>query len=373
MRIEKGHVAGNEINGQTTARDLGLGRMMSTKKDYIGRVMAQRPALLDAGPADASSASSRSTATRACAPARISCREGAQPTAAQRPGLHDLGRLLADARPLDRARPAGARARAHRRARARLSIPCATATWRSRSCDPVLLRSRRGAPAWLTDRKPLRFRAGRRRHRPAAMAAARASRRDRRRGAGSAGLATVMARKGRRSALDAAARVRLRRRAARSRRAASEARRHRLHLVRARISGWPTGIAAPAEGMEALLARPFAGLAADRRPEPRAHAAAHHRARALRDALAKGAAIDLHPRAFKSRACGRHRRRPHRRAPLADRRPRRPTNSPSPRSFALSFWHWLEASAAEFGLEYAGAEPAGPPGRSELPGARLAR
>jgi sarcosine oxidase subunit alpha len=45
MRIEKGHVAGNEINGQTTARDLGLGRMMSTKKDYIGRAMADRPAL----------------------------------------------------------------------------------------------------------------------------------------------------------------------------------------------------------------------------------------------------------------------------------------------------------------------------------------
>ena len=32
MRIEKGHVAGNEINGQTTARDLGLGRMMSTQE-----------------------------------------------------------------------------------------------------------------------------------------------------------------------------------------------------------------------------------------------------------------------------------------------------------------------------------------------------
>jgi len=47
MRIEKGHVAGNELNGQTTARDLGLERMMSKKKDYIGRVMAQRPALLD--------------------------------------------------------------------------------------------------------------------------------------------------------------------------------------------------------------------------------------------------------------------------------------------------------------------------------------
>jgi methylglutamate dehydrogenase subunit C len=47
MRIEKGHVAGQEMNGHTTARDLGLSRMMSAKKDYIGRVMAQRPALLD--------------------------------------------------------------------------------------------------------------------------------------------------------------------------------------------------------------------------------------------------------------------------------------------------------------------------------------
>ncbi len=48
MRIEKGHVAGNEIDGRTTARDLGLGRMMSQKKDYVGRVLAERPALLDA-------------------------------------------------------------------------------------------------------------------------------------------------------------------------------------------------------------------------------------------------------------------------------------------------------------------------------------
>jgi sarcosine oxidase subunit alpha len=47
LRIEKGHAAGAELNGQTVARDLGLGRMMSTKKDFIGRVMAQRPALVD--------------------------------------------------------------------------------------------------------------------------------------------------------------------------------------------------------------------------------------------------------------------------------------------------------------------------------------
>jgi heterotetrameric sarcosine oxidase alpha subunit len=47
MRIEKGHVSGNEIDGRTTADDLGLGRMMSAKKDFIGRVMAARPALRD--------------------------------------------------------------------------------------------------------------------------------------------------------------------------------------------------------------------------------------------------------------------------------------------------------------------------------------
>jgi sarcosine oxidase subunit alpha len=47
MRIEKGHVAGNELSGQTTARDLGLGKMMSGKKDYIGRLMAQRAALTE--------------------------------------------------------------------------------------------------------------------------------------------------------------------------------------------------------------------------------------------------------------------------------------------------------------------------------------
>lgn len=47
MRIEKGHIAGNEINGTTTAADLGLGRMASSKKDFLGRVLANRPGLLD--------------------------------------------------------------------------------------------------------------------------------------------------------------------------------------------------------------------------------------------------------------------------------------------------------------------------------------
>ena len=47
LRIEKGHPAGNELNGQTTAADLGLGRMMSRRKDFIGRAMSARPGLID--------------------------------------------------------------------------------------------------------------------------------------------------------------------------------------------------------------------------------------------------------------------------------------------------------------------------------------
>ncbi|HSM40290.1 MAG TPA: sarcosine oxidase subunit alpha family protein [Afifellaceae bacterium] len=45
MRIEKGHATGAELNGQTTARDLGLGRMVSGKKDCIGKVLSERPGL----------------------------------------------------------------------------------------------------------------------------------------------------------------------------------------------------------------------------------------------------------------------------------------------------------------------------------------
>ncbi len=48
MRIEKGHPAGPELNGQTTAHDLGMGRMVSKKKDFIGRFMGERPALNEA-------------------------------------------------------------------------------------------------------------------------------------------------------------------------------------------------------------------------------------------------------------------------------------------------------------------------------------
>jgi heterotetrameric sarcosine oxidase alpha subunit len=47
LRIEKGHVAGGELDGRTTPADLGLGRMVSSKKEFVGRHMLRRSALAD--------------------------------------------------------------------------------------------------------------------------------------------------------------------------------------------------------------------------------------------------------------------------------------------------------------------------------------
>ena len=49
MRLEKGHVAGAELGGQTTPDDLGLGRMVSAKKDCVGKRSLGLPALAAAG------------------------------------------------------------------------------------------------------------------------------------------------------------------------------------------------------------------------------------------------------------------------------------------------------------------------------------
>ena len=47
LRIEKGHVVGGEINGRTTAGDLGFGGMLSKAKDFIGKRSLTRPGLDD--------------------------------------------------------------------------------------------------------------------------------------------------------------------------------------------------------------------------------------------------------------------------------------------------------------------------------------
>jgi len=47
LRIEKGFITHAEIHGRTTAFDIGMGRMVSDKKDCIGKTLSQRPGLLD--------------------------------------------------------------------------------------------------------------------------------------------------------------------------------------------------------------------------------------------------------------------------------------------------------------------------------------
>ncbi|KLN61733.1 hypothetical protein WH96_05355 [Kiloniella spongiae] len=46
LRIEKGHVAGPELDGRTTLRDIGLDGMASSKKPFIGSVLRNRAHLL---------------------------------------------------------------------------------------------------------------------------------------------------------------------------------------------------------------------------------------------------------------------------------------------------------------------------------------
>jgi methylglutamate dehydrogenase subunit C len=47
LRIEKGHPAGHELGGFTTAADLGLRRLVKKTGDFVGRILVGRPALID--------------------------------------------------------------------------------------------------------------------------------------------------------------------------------------------------------------------------------------------------------------------------------------------------------------------------------------
>ena len=46
LRIEKGFITHAEIHGRTTAFDIGMGRMISAKKDCMGKTLAARPGLV---------------------------------------------------------------------------------------------------------------------------------------------------------------------------------------------------------------------------------------------------------------------------------------------------------------------------------------
>jgi methylglutamate dehydrogenase subunit D len=163
------------------------------------------------------------------------------------------------------------------------------------------------------------------------------------------GLATVTARKGRRGALVDVAR------AAFGVELPSEPRCVTAREMAFIWSGPDQWLAcrypAPARGMEAVLAEPFAGLASI---VEQSHGRTLLRVAGprVRDALAKGLAIDLHPREFKTGYAavtgvahiGVH---------LWQTDDGPTYELAVPRGLALSFWHWLEASSAEYGLELA--------------------
>ena len=74
LRIEKGHVGGAEINGQTTARDLGLAGMVTADKDCIGKVLARASGAARPGAADRRRGEAASIQRSRSPPARISFR-----------------------------------------------------------------------------------------------------------------------------------------------------------------------------------------------------------------------------------------------------------------------------------------------------------
>lgn len=164
-----------------------------------------------------------------------------------------------------------------------------------------------------------------------------------------AGLATVTARTGRRMALIDAARAAFaielpdapRRVAGRG-----------MAFVWSGPDQWLGHVApAPAEGMEAHLARAFGALAAIV-DQSHGRTLLQLTGPRVRDALAKGLAVDLHPRAFRAGHAavtavahvGVH---------LWQTDDAPTYEMAVPRGFALSFWHWLAASCAEHGLELA--------------------
>ena len=107
----------------------------------------------------------------------------------------------------------------------------------------------------------------------------------------------------------------------------------------------------PPEGMESLLV----SLASDAAVVDQSHGRTILRVAGprVRDALAKGVAVDLHPRVFKARDTA---------ITLVShiavqlwQVDEQPTYEFAvARSLAQSFWHWLGSSAAEFGLDFVG-------------------
>ncbi|VFU09977.1 putative Aminomethyltransferase [Methylocella tundrae] len=144
MRIEKGHPAGGEINGQTTAYDLGMARALARTRIMSAASFA-RARRSSIRPGRASSASGRSIPVNAFAAARISSRPA--------PFLAPKRILAGSARPAGRQRcPPGSASPWRRAARTgsakkcAFTIPFAAATSRPKSSPPASLIRKASAP-----------------------------------------------------------------------------------------------------------------------------------------------------------------------------------------------------------------------------------
>ena len=130
LRIEKGHVAGLELDHRNTLDDLGLGKMARPSKPFVGRELRERLEL---------------RAPQRWSLVGLECLDAAEPPARRRdslcsrrprrrprPRLHHLGHLV------DRAEASSSRSRCTR---------AALRTWARRSSAPIRSRVRRCAPA----------------------------------------------------------------------------------------------------------------------------------------------------------------------------------------------------------------------------------
>jgi methylglutamate dehydrogenase subunit D len=106
---------------------------------------------------------------------------------------------------------------------------------------------------------------------------------------------------------------------------------------------------APLEGIEAMLRPVLAGSAS---VVEQSHGRTIFRLRGsrVRETMVKGFAIDLDPRAFKTNDTALT-AVAHMNVHIWQSDDRPTFEVAVPRSFTLSFWHWLEASAAQFGIE----------------------
>jgi hypothetical protein len=145
LRLEKGFITHSEIHGRVTADDVGMGRMVSAKKDCIGKTASQRPGLSGEDREQLVGLKPKEPEQALLAGAHL-FNEGRCRDSGQRPGLHHLGRVVADDGDPYRPRlPLNGRARhrgdgAHGRSSARQGPRSARSATRSSSTP------REGAP-----------------------------------------------------------------------------------------------------------------------------------------------------------------------------------------------------------------------------------